>query len=195
MLAIDNKGFEEYMSFSSENLVWIDLEMTGLDPDSNTIIEIATVVTDKHLHVLAEGPNLVIHQEKVVMDAMDEWCTEHHGNSGLTQRVLDSTISMVEAERETIAFLEKYVPAGVSPICGNSVGQDRRFLYRYMPNLEAFFHYRYLDVSTIKELAKRWKPEALEGFSKTGSHLALDDILESIGELRHYRKTMFGLSE
>ena len=182
------------MSFSNENLVWIDLEMTGLDPEKETIIEIATVVTDKHLNVLAKGPNLVIHQEKVVMDAMDEWCTQHHGESGLTARVLSSDISMAEAEAETIAFLEQYLPAGASPICGNSVGQDRRFLYQYMPKLEAFFHYRYIDVSTIKELARRWKPEALEGFTKKGAHLALDDILESIGELQHYRKTMFGLA-
>lgn len=182
------------MSFSNENLVWIDLEMTGLDPEKETIIEIATVVTDKHLNVLAKGPNLVIHQEKAVMDAMDEWCTQHHGESGLTARVLSSDISMAEAEAETIAFLEQYLPAGASPICGNSVGQDRRFLYQYMPKLEAFFHYRYIDVSTIKELARRWKPEALEGFTKKGAHLALDDILESIGELQHYRKTMFGLA-
>ena len=183
------------MSFSNENLVWIDLEMTGLDPEKETIIEIATVVTDKHLNILAKGPNLAIHQEKAVMDAMDEWCTKHHGDSGLTVRVLSSSISMQQAEAETIAFLEQYLPSGASPICGNSVGQDRRFLYRYMPKLEAFFHYRYIDVSTIKELAKRWKPEALEGFSKQGSHLALDDILESIGELAHYRKTIFGLEE
>jgi oligoribonuclease len=182
------------MSFSNENLVWIDLEMTGLDPEKETIIEIATVVTDKNLNVLAKGPNLVIHQEKAVMDAMDEWCTQHHGESGLTARVLSSDISMVQAEAETIAFLEQYLPAGASPICGNSVGQDRRFLYQYMPKLEAFFHYRYIDVSTIKELARRWKPEALEGFTKKGAHLALDDIMESIGELQHYRKTMFGLA-
>ncbi|REG81620.1 oligoribonuclease [Marinomonas pollencensis] len=182
------------MSFSNENLVWIDLEMTGLDPEKETIIEIATVVTDKDLNVLAKGPNLVIHQDKAVMDAMDEWCTQHHGESGLTARVLSSDISMAQAEAETIAFLEQYLPAGASPICGNSVGQDRRFLYRYMPKLEAFFHYRYIDVSTIKELARRWKPEALEGFTKKGAHLALDDIMESIGELQHYRSTMFGLT-
>lgn len=183
------------MSLNEENLVWIDLEMTGLEPDTDTIIEIATVVTDKHLNVLAKGPSLAIHQDKIVMDAMDEWCTQHHGASGLTARVLSSTITMEQAEAETIRFLEKYVPAGKSPICGNSVGQDRRFLYRYMPKLEAFFHYRYLDVSTVKELARRWKPEALEGFSKSGSHLAMDDILESIGELKHYRHTMFGLKD
>ena len=181
------------MSYSEDNLIWIDLEMTGLEPDTDTIIEIATIVTDKDLNVLGEGPNLAIHQEKSVMDAMDEWCTQHHGASGLTDRVINSNISMSEAERQTIAFLEQFVPAGKSPICGNSVGQDRRFLYKYMPALEAYFHYRYLDVSTIKELARRWKPEAMEGFEKKGAHLALDDIVESIDELKHYRKTMFGL--
>jgi oligoribonuclease len=128
------------MSLNEENLVWIDLEMTGLDPETDTIIEIATVVTDKYLNVLAKGPNLAVHQDKAVMDAMDEWCTKHHGDSGLTARVLSSTISMEQAEEETIKFLANYVPAGKSPICGNSVGQDRRFLYRYMPKLEAFFH-------------------------------------------------------
>ncbi|MCV2403107.1 oligoribonuclease [Marinomonas sp. C2222] len=181
------------MSFNKDNLVWIDLEMTGLDPEKETIIEIATVVTDKDLNILAKGPNLAIYQEKSVMDAMDEWCTEHHGASGLTERVLNSSITMEQAEQATIEFLAQYVPAGASPICGNSVGQDRRFLYRYMPKLETFFHYRYIDVSTIKELAKRWKPEALEGFKKSGAHLALDDILESIGELQHYRSTVFNI--
>lgn len=181
------------MSYSEDNLIWIDLEMTGLEPETDTIIEIATIVTDKDLNVLGEGPNLAIYQPKAVMDAMDEWCTEHHGASGLTARVLNSPISMAEAEAQTIAFLEKYIPAGKSPICGNSVGQDRRFLYKYMPKLESYFHYRYLDVSTLKELGKRWKPEALEGFEKKGSHLALDDIIESIEELKHYRKTLFGL--
>ena len=181
------------MSYSEDNLIWIDLEMTGLEPETDTIIEIATIVTDKDLNVLGRGPNLAVHQDKVVMDAMDEWCTTHHGQSGLTERVLSSDISMAEAEAQTIAFLEQFVPAGKSPICGNSVGQDRRFLYRYMPKLEAYFHYRYIDVSTIKELAKRWKPEALDGFEKKGAHLALDDIIESIEELKHYRKTMFGL--
>ena len=179
------------MSLDKENLVWIDLEMTGLNPDENTIIEIATVVTDKHLNVLAEGPNLAIHQSLEVMGAMDEWCTTHHGQSGLTKRVLETEVTMAQAELETIQFLEKYVPKGMSPICGNSVGQDRRFLYQYMPALEAYFHYRYLDVSTIKELAKRWQPSVLNGFSKSGAHLALDDIKESIAELAYYREHFF----
>jgi len=179
------------MTLDKENLVWIDLEMTGLDPESNTIIEIATIVTDKNLNVLAEGPSLAIYQPKEIMDGMDEWCTSHHGQSGLTDRVLASELSMIQAEQQTIAFLEQYVPHGQSPICGNSVGQDRRFLYRYMPQLERFFHYRYLDVSTVKELAKRWQPEILNGFTKQGTHLAMDDIRESIAELAYYREYFF----
>lgn len=182
------------MTPDKNNLIWIDLEMTGLNPDENTIIEIATIVTDKDLNVLAEGPNLVIHQPKEVMDAMDEWCTSHHGSSGLTQKVLDSQISMREAEQRTLSFLSEWVPEGASPICGNSVGQDRRFLYRYMPELEAYFHYRYLDVSSIKELARRWRPEVLDGVVKKGSHLALDDIKDSIDELEHYKKHFFSMS-
>ena len=182
------------MSLDNENLVWIDLEMTGLDPNHNTIIEIATIVTDKYLIVLAEGPNLAIHQPLAVMDSMDEWCTTHHGQSGLTKRVLATKMTMAQAELETLQFLEKYVPKGVSPICGNSVGQDRRFLYQYMPALETYFHYRYIDVSTIKELAKRWQPEILNGFSKAGSHLAMDDIKESIAELAYYREHFFDFS-
>jgi len=175
------------------NLIWIDLEMTGLDPDSDFIIEIATIVTDKDLNVIAEGPVMAIHQPDAVMAAMDEWCTNTHGNSGLTQRVKESEITEREAEQRTIEFLAQHVAKGASPICGNSVGQDRRFLYRYMPELEAFFHYRTIDVSTLKELAKRWNPTALEGFSKKGVHLALDDIRESIEELRHYRSTFLKL--
>lgn len=171
------------------NLIWIDLEMTGLDPEKNVIIEIATIVTDSQLNIIAEGPTLAIHQSEALMGMMDEWCTNQHGQSGLTERVRKSIISEQEAEQKTISFLKQYVPRGVSPMCGNSIGQDRRFLVRYMPELEQFFNYRNIDVTTLKELAKRWKPEALEGFKKKGSHLALDDIRDSIGELKHYRKT------
>lgn len=174
---------------AESNLIWIDLEMTGLDPEKEVIIEIATIVTDAHLNEIAVGPSLVVHQPDACLDAMDEWCTRQHGESGLTQRVKESIVSCRDAEIQTLEFLGQYVPKGVSPICGNSIGQDRRFLVKYMPELEAFFHYRNLDVSTLKELAVRWKPEALEGFTKKGSHLALDDIKDSIAELQHYRET------
>ena len=173
---------------NDDNLVWIDLEMTGLDPDSDQIIEIATIVTDKELNILAEGPMLAIHQEKSTMDAMDEWNTRQHGNSGLTQRVLDSNISMLEAESQTLEFMQQFVGERKSPMCGNSICQDRRFLYRLMPRLEAYFHYRNLDVSTLKELSRRWAPEVYSGFNKKGAHLALDDIKESIEELSYYRE-------
>ena len=175
----------------NNNLIWIDLEMTGLDPDNDYIIEIATLVTDADLNVLAEGPSLVIHQPDSILNNMNEWCINQHGQSGLTQRVRDSKISEREAEQQTIAFLAEYVDKGVSPMCGNSIGQDRRFLYRYMPELEEFFHYRNLDVSTIKELARRWNPELLKNFSKKGSPLAMDDIKDSIAELQYYRETFF----
>ena len=171
-----------------ENLIWIDLEMTGLDPEADVIIEMATIVTDTELNVLAEGPVIAVHQSDERLAAMDEWNTRTHGESGLTQRVRDSKISQAEAEAQTIAFLEKWVPKGKSPICGNSIGQDRRFLYKYMPALEAYFHYRYLDVSTLKILAERWAPGVKEGFVKTGTHQALDDIRESIAELKYYRQ-------
>lgn len=171
-----------------DNLIWVDLEMTGLNPETDVIIEIATIVTDSELNVLEEGPSLAIHQPKSVMDAMDEWCTKHHGESGLTDRVLNSRISLAEAEQQTLDFVAKWVDQGQSPICGNSIGQDRRFLVKYMPQLEAFFHYRNLDVSTLKELAKRWAPDVLKGVQKAGAHLALDDIRESINELVHYRE-------
>jgi len=170
------------------NLIWIDLEMTGLEPKIDVIIEIATIVTDADLNILAEGPSLAIHQPDEALDAMDEWCTNQHGKSGLTQRVKDSKVSVADAEQQTISFLNEYVEAGVSPMCGNSIGQDRRFLDKYMPELEAFFHYRNLDVSTLKELAKRWRPEVAAGVVKKGSHLALDDIKDSIEELKHYRE-------
>lgn len=170
------------------NLIWIDLEMTGLEPATDVIIEIATIVTDSDLNILAEGPTLAIHQSDEIMDNMDEWCTNQHGKSGLTQRVKESSVTEAEAEQATIEFLKQYVEAGVSPMCGNSIGQDRRFLDKYMPELEAFFHYRNLDVSSLKELAKRWKPEVAAGVVKKGSHLALDDIRDSIEELKHYRE-------
>lgn len=178
-------------SVNKDNLVWIDLEMTGLNPDTDVIIEIATIVTDSDLNVLAEGPSLAISQPQTALDAMDDWNTRQHGGSGLTARVQASEIDIAEAERQTIAFLEQWVPNGASPMCGNSICQDRRFLWRGMPELEAFFHYRNLDVSTVKELAKRWRPEIVEGVKKNSSHLALDDIRDSIAELQHYRKYFF----
>ncbi|PIE43550.1 MAG: oligoribonuclease [Gammaproteobacteria bacterium] len=176
---------------NSNNLIWIDLEMTGLNPEVNRIIEIATIVTDSELNVLAQGPNLAIHQPDEILAAMDPWCTATHGQSGLTERVRKSAISVQEAERQTLDFLQQYTGQGTSPLCGNTIGQDRRFMVKYMPKLEAFVHYRNLDVSTIKELAKRWKPEILAGFQKKGSHLALDDIKESIAELQFYRQHFF----
>ncbi|WP_136487881.1 oligoribonuclease [Vibrio sp. H11] len=181
------------MSFSDQNLIWVDLEMTGLEPESHKIIEIATIVTDSQLNILAEGPVLAIHQPESELQKMDDWCTNTHTSSGLVERVRNSTITEDEAVEQTIAFLRQWVPEGKSPICGNSIGQDRRFLYQHMPRLEAYFHYRYLDVSTLKELTRRWKPEILDGFSKQGSHLALDDIRESIAELKYYRATIFSI--
>ncbi len=181
------------MSFSDQNLIWIDLEMTGLNPEQHKIIEIATIVTDKELNILAEGPVLAIYQPESELDKMDEWCTKTHTKNGLVERVKGSTISESEAIELTINFLEKWVPKGKSPICGNSVGQDRRFLYKYMPQLEEYFHYRCVDVSTLKELTHRWKPEILKGFSKAETHLALDDIRESIAELKYYRDTIFSI--
>jgi oligoribonuclease len=170
------------------NLIWIDLEMTGLDPQQDQIIEIATVVTDARLEVLSQGPVIAIHQSESVLSAMDAWNTRHHGDSGLSERVRQSSSDTARAERETLNFLKQYVRPGKSPMCGNSICQDRRFMARLMPELEAYFHYRNLDVSTLKELARLWKPELLSGFAKKGAHLALDDILESIDELRYYRE-------
>ncbi len=175
------------------NLIWIDLEMTGLNPDTDRIIEIATVVTDAHLNILAEGPVFAIHQRDTVLNAMDEWNTRQHGQSGLTERVRRSTVNEAEAEAATIEFLSRFVDPRKSPMCGNSICQDRRFLFRTMPKLEAFFHYRNLDVSTIKELARRWRPEIMQGMSKQSTHLALDDIRDSIAELRYYRDYFFRL--
>jgi oligoribonuclease len=173
----------------STRLIWIDLEMTGLKTDSDHIIEIATVVTDKHLNTLAEGPVLAIHQPDSVLDAMDDWNRRQHGASGLAARVRASATTVGEAQRQTIAFLERWVEPGVSPMCGNSICQDRRFMAREMPELERYFHYRNLDVSTLKELARRWAPDAFSGFQKNSTHLALDDIRDSIRELAHYRST------
>ncbi len=181
------------MSQDAGNLVWIDLEMTGLDTQNDVILEIATIVTDSELNILAEGPELAIHQSDGVLAGMDEWNTRQHGGSGLIERVKNSTIDEAEAERQTLAFLQRYVPAGKSPMCGNSICQDRRFLARSMPTLEAFFHYRNLDVSTLKELARRWSPAVYKGFKKDSSHLAMDDIRDSIDELKHYRDTFIRL--
>jgi oligoribonuclease len=182
------------MARDPDNLIWIDLEMTGLSPESDRIIEIATVITDKQLEVLAEGPTLAIRQDREVLDAMDEWNTLQHNGSGLVQRVLQSGVSEREAERRTIDFLSRYLDPGKSPMCGNSICQDRRFLARWMPELERFFHYRNLDVSTLKELARRWYPEVAAGYSKESSHLALDDVYDSIDELRYYRRQIFSTS-
>jgi oligoribonuclease len=173
---------------SAQHLVWIDLEMTGLDPEKDRIIEIASIVTDSDLNIVAEGPVFAIHQPDALLAGMDEWNTQHHGASGLTARVKASSVTEREAEEQTLAFLSQYLEAKVSPICGNSVWQDRRFLSRYMPDLEAFFHYRMIDVSTIKELARRWNKPVYEGFKKEAKHMALEDIRESIGELKHYRQ-------
>ena len=179
------------MPISENNLIWIDLEMTGLVPERDVIIEIATIVTDSNLNELARGPVLAIHQPDAILDAMDEWNTRQHGKSGLVERVRTSGISTTEAERQTITFLQQWVPPGKSPMCGNSICQDRRFLARYMPALERYFHYRNLDVSTVKELARRWRPDVIAGVKKSGAHLALDDIRDSIAELVHYRETFF----
>src|SRR5882724_7204971 len=176
---------------SSDNLIWIDLEMTGLKPDTDSIIEIATVVTDKELVVIADGPVFAIHQSEQVLGLMDEWNQKQHGSSGLAARVRASTISEAEAEARTLEFLAPLVKSGASPMCGNSICQDRRFLARHMPTLERFFHYRNLDVSTLKELARRWAPGVVESFVKQGTHLAQADIHESIAELRHYRARLF----
>ena len=174
-------------------LVWIDLEMTGLDPEKERIIEVATLVTDAELNVVAEGPVIAVRQPDGLLEAMDEWCTRTHGESGLTARVKASTVDTAEAERRTLEFLREHVAPGTSPMCGNSVHQDRRFMEREMPELLAFFHYRNLDVSTLKELARRWNPGAMAGFQKRNVHLAMDDIKESIAELAHYRETFLRL--
>ena len=175
------------LASSDQNLIWIDLEMTGLLPDQDRIIEIAVVVTDPMLNVRVEGPVFAVHQSDAVLDGMDAWNKGTHGRSGLTERVRASTVDEAAAEAQVIEFLKRHVPKGKSPMCGNSICQDRRFLARTMPALEAFFHYRNLDVSTLKELARRWKPSVLDGFKKAQAHTALADIHESIDELVHYR--------
>ena len=176
------------MTQDANNLIWIDLEMTGLDTFNDRIIEIATIMTDAQLNILAEGPVLAIHQSDEVLNGMDAWNTRQHGQSGLVERVRKSTLDEAEAERQTIEFLSEYVPEGTSPMCGNSICQDRRFMARCMPKLEAFFHYRNLDVSSLKELVKRWAPDLADGLVKRGKHLALDDIRDSIDELSYYRE-------
>ncbi|KFF50524.1 oligoribonuclease [Gammaproteobacteria bacterium MFB021] len=179
----------------SDLLVWIDLEMTGLDPNRERIIEVATLITDGDLELIAEGPVLAVHQPEALLDGMDAWNQKTHGDSGLIERVKRSEIDTAEAERRTLDFLRRYVAPGTSPVCGNSIHQDRRFLEREMPALNDFFHYRNLDVSTLKELAKRWNPAAASSFSKRNTHQALDDIRESLAELKHYRQTFLKLAE
>ncbi|OZB43135.1 UNVERIFIED_CONTAM: orn [Trichonephila clavipes] len=181
------------MAVNDTNLIWLDLEMTGLEPKTDVILEMATIVTDSQLNILAEGPVFAIKTADDILDNMDPWCVEQHGKSGLTARCRASTVTLAEAEQQTIAFLSQYVSKGKSPMCGNSIGQDRRFLAEYAPELEAFFHYRNLDVSTVKELARRWHPEVLQKVQKSSSHLALDDIRESIAELVTYRQYFFRL--
>jgi oligoribonuclease len=178
------------MPQDANNLIWIDMEMTGLVPDTDRIIEIALLVTDAQLEIVAEGPVLVLHQPDSVLDAMDTWNKSTHARSGLIDRVKASRLTEADAEREALSFLEQHVPANVSPMCGSSICQDRRFLARSMPRLEGYFHYRNLDVSTLKELVRRWKPELAKGFAKEGKHEALADILESLEEMRFYRRTV-----
>lgn len=174
-----------------KNLVWLDLEMTGLEPEKDLILEIATVVTDSELNILAEGPCLAIHQPDSVLEGMDPWCVEQHGKSGLTQRCRESRTTVLDAQARTLEFLAQWCSAGKSPLCGNTIGQDRRFLVKYMPRLHDFFHYRSIDVSSIKELVQRWYPDAKYVYSKSKAHLSLEDVRESIAELVHYRKTVF----
>ena len=181
------------MAQDAEHLIWIDLEMTGLDTQADAIIEMATIVTDRDLNLVEEGPVIAVHQPQAALDAMDDWNKKTHSKSGLIARVQASGYDTAAAQRETLAFLQQHVPPRASPMCGNSICQDRRFLARLMPELEAFFHYRNLDVSTIKELARRWAPEVYKGFDKNAPHVALDDIRESVRELRYYRQHLFKL--
>ncbi len=187
-MAESNSPIAPVLIKSDKNLVWLDCEMTGLEPETDRLLEIAVIVTDPHLGQRVEGPVFVIHQSDAQLDKMDAWNKGTHGKSGLIDKVKASTVTEGEAEAALIAFLSSYVPAGASPMCGNTIGQDRRFLVKYMPKLEAFFHYRNLDVSTLKELAKRWKPEVADSFKKQQKHTALADVNESIEELAHYRE-------
>jgi oligoribonuclease len=179
------------MTLNENHLIWLDMEMTGLDPEKERIIEVAVVVTDAQLEVVAEGPVLVIHQSDELLDGMDAWNKGTHGRSGLIDKVKASTITEAQAEEQLLAFLSQYVPPGKSPLCGNTISQDRRFMFAYMPRFEEFFHYRNLDVSTLKELCRRWKPEVYKGFQKKSKHEALADIYESIDELKYYREHLF----
>lgn len=179
------------MNRDSDNLIWVDLEMTGLDPDHDKVIEIATIVTNAQLDILQEGPVMAIHQSDAVLNSMDDWNTSHHTRSGLVDRVRNSGITEIDAADATIEFLSAWVEQGVSPMCGNSICQDRRFMARHLPELESYFHYRNVDVSSIKELAKRWTPDIASGFQKESAHLALSDIRDSIEELRYYREMLF----
>jgi len=179
--------------YDENNLIWVDMEMSGLNPDCDRVLELAVVVTDAQLELLAEGPVLAVYQSDRVLAAMDAWNTSTHGRSGLTARVRESKVHEEEAEAEVIAFLERFVPAAKSPMCGNSICQDRRFMARWLPRLEAYFHYRNLDVSTLKELARRWKPDVVRSFDKKSRHEALADIYESIAELKHYRQTLIAV--
>jgi len=183
------------MKPNPNHLIWVDLEMTGLNPDKDQIIEIATVVTDRHLNIIAEGPVLAIHQEDSILQGMDDWNTKQHARSGLVERVRNSVLDVREAEAITLDFVMRLVPPNRSPMCGNSICQDRRFMFRSMPKLEQYFHYRNLDVSTVKELAKHWAPSIAKQFKKKSAHLAMDDIKESIAELQHYRNNFFLIAD
>ncbi|CAM8649671.1 Orn Oligoribonuclease (3'-_5' exoribonuclease) [Comamonadaceae bacterium] len=193
-MAESNSPIAPVLIKSDKNLVWLDCEMTGLEPETDRLLEIAVIVTDPHLGQRVEGPVFVIHQSYAQLDKMDAWNKGTHGKSGLIDKVKASTVTEAEAEAALITFLSQYVPAGASPMCGNTIGQDRRFLVKYMPKLEAFFHYRNLDVSTLKELAKRWKPEVADSFKKQQKHTALADVNESIEELAHYREHFLKLN-